>query len=148
VPAGCRGRSWRLEPRPLTLASVKSPRTYRLPNGDRLVEKDWAQATCFLPDPDGRFPINAHADGTFRSAPLFIEPRTFELVAPSGETRAFYGHPSTSPLDDYLYIMRVYFVRDGKLVRATLEMGGRVLRTRIADEQVRLEGLVLEEAVL
>ena len=120
---------------------------YRLPNGERLVEKEWAEATGFRTDADGRFPINANRDGTRRSAPVHVEPRTFELVAANGKVRSYYGHPSTSPLDDYLYVIEVYFVRDDKLVRAMIEMGGSgALRTRLADESVCLEGLVLEDA--
>jgi hypothetical protein len=82
-------------------------RCWRLPNGDTLEEREHASATAFHLEKGGRITLR---DGTF------VEPRTFELLDPAGKPKRYFGDPHTSPLDDYLYVLDVHFVRAGVLL--------------------------------
>jgi hypothetical protein len=110
---------------------------YALANGDRLVETGYARsANLHLDKATGRFTLS---DGTW------IEPRTFVVVDPRGVVIASYGHPSREfALDDYLYILDVYFVRNSGLFRGTLEIGGPPgnYTARLSQERVEVDGIV------
>lgn len=96
--------------------SAEAPkRTYRLPNGDRLVEVALAVSTNLTLDADGRFALS---DG------MWIEPRKFLLVDPTGKQKAFFGHPGEEAQGDYLYVLDVHYVKDGALRCAMIEIGG------------------------
>jgi hypothetical protein len=96
------------------MPALVSPRSYLLPNGDRLVERDYARATGF---PNGSGQVNL-ADGST------IEPRTFELVDAQSNVKRSFGQPRAYALDDYLYVSDAHFVRGGALCRCTLSIGG------------------------
>ena len=111
--------------------------TYRLPTFEQLYEEEIASATGFTLDEGGRLPLT---DGGF------IEPRTFTRKSQSGVPLQHYGHPATSALADHLYVMGVHFVRDGRLVEATIEIGGPFGKrtTHLREELVHLEGVRLD----
>jgi len=97
------------------MSTAEAPtRTYRVPNGDRLVEEAHAVSTSLALDAAGRFALS---DGTW------IEPRTFLLFDSTGKQKAFFGHPREDALDDYLYILDVHYVSDGALRCAMIELG-------------------------
>jgi hypothetical protein len=103
-------------------------RSYRLPDGTVLVEMGHASALHLALDEHGRF---THDGG-------IIEPRTFEHRSASGTVLASYGQPKTYALDDYFYILELYFVADGAFVRGNLEIGGPsgVYRCTLTTERV------------
>jgi hypothetical protein len=90
-------------------------RVYGLPNGDRLIEERWEDVTGFSLDPGGVLHLS---DGTF------IEPRCFTLLDGKNERKRHFGPPSTSALDDYLYLLDVHYVKSGCLRSAMIEIGG------------------------
>jgi hypothetical protein len=113
-------------------------RSYDLPDGDRLVEKEWATAAGLELDGEGRFKLS---DGNW------IEPRSFTVLDAAGRSKMVHGHPRSSALDDYLYVTGVHYVRDGKLYCAMIEVGGRtsVFKARLSMERLVRDELVLTE---
>lgn len=89
-------------------------RSYGLPNGDVLVEQSTLTVTWLSLDHCGRLHLS---DGST------IEPRTFVLRAANGQERTFYGPPTQSALDDYLYVEGVYYVSDGALHEGVVAIG-------------------------
>jgi hypothetical protein len=102
-------------------------RRYSLVDGTVLVETGLASAMYLTLD-DGRFAIDDAEP---------IEPRTFEHRDATGDVLATFGQPHTYALDDYFYILDVYFVANGALVRGSLEIGGArgVHRTRLTNSE-------------
>jgi hypothetical protein len=122
-------------------------RTYRLPNGERLVEEALPSAEAFRLDPDGSLTITSDRFGHPRPTPLVVEPRIYAHVGADGARIRTHGGRTTSySVDDYLYVWPLFFVRGDTLVRAMLEEGGMgALRTFLQQEEVLLRGLVLVE---
>jgi hypothetical protein len=118
------------------MPSPITARSYHLPDGDRLVETEWAAAPGLKLDPDGRL---VFTDGSS------IEPRTFNLLDAAGHTKGHHGHPRASALDDYLYITGIHYVRDNKLYTAMVEVGGKdcVFRARLSMERLVRDELEL-----
>jgi hypothetical protein len=112
-------------------------RTYRLPNGDRLVDERWVAVTGFSLESDGRLALS---DGSF------IEPRCFVVTSVTGERKRFYGPPKTSALDDYFYLLDVYYVKGSSLRSAMVELGGPPSKwyVRLSQEQTVIEGLAFD----
>jgi len=99
-------------------------------NGERLVERDVVRWSWWSLDAQGRIAL---ADGTH------IEPRTFDLLGPDGERRHQYGPPwNQTGLDDYFYLSGVYYVRDGALHNATVEVHLRTGALRLVMPRVVL----------
>jgi hypothetical protein len=108
------------------------PRSYRLPNGDRLLEERWESVTGFSLDPGGVLRLS---DGTF------VEPRCFTLFDAKNERKRHFGPPGTNALDDYLYLLDVYYVNGGCLRTAMIEIGGpsQSCSVRLSMEKIVLE---------
>jgi hypothetical protein len=112
-------------------------RCYGLENGDLLEETGWVTSSHLSLNELGWLELLGDA---------WIEPRTFVLRSITGETTRQFGDPWTgSALDDYLYILGVYYVEDKTLWSATIEIGGAFrYETRFAMPSLELTGLTLE----
>jgi esterase/lipase superfamily enzyme len=109
---------------------------YRLPDGTTLEVCGRPSALHLDLDRQGRCQLT---DGGW------LAPRVFQHKDATGKVIAMYGRsPTTSALDDYLYITDLYYVHDGALYRGGIEAGGagRVYRVRQMHGDVVLTGLV------
>jgi hypothetical protein len=116
-----------------------TPLTYHLPDGSSLIETGRPSAMYLTYDEQGRFALT---DGSF------IEPRLYRHLGKTGEVIAYYDrHPHTYALDDYFYILDIYYVRGDTLYRGGIEMGGPpgVFRCTLMIAYTCLTGLRAQE---
>lgn len=86
-------------------------------------------------DEHGRFALT---DGSF------IEPRLYTHLSATGEVIAYYAcTPNTYALDDYFYILDLFFVRGDTLYKSGIKMGGPpgVFRCSVMMASEQLTGL-------